>query len=152
MEVAAHNEFSRILAEHGVFGIFALFILVGFPIQYFFQNNIIGERVIIIALIGFCFVFMTHAATRIQAPMFFYMGSPLSEYLKKNGNLKFMILYLGNKLSKHGKAASVIELLTPKLGELSEIISFSERRINSCVWLKCYGQLFRCGTNNARTY
>lgn len=39
-----------------------------------------------------------------------------------------MILYLGNKLSKHGKAASVIELLTPKLGEFGEIISFSEKK------------------------
>lgn len=39
-----------------------------------------------------------------------------------------MILYLGNKLSKHGKAASVIELLTPKLRAFSEIISFSEKK------------------------
>lgn len=39
-----------------------------------------------------------------------------------------MILYLGNKLSKHGKAASVIELLTPKLQAFSEIKSFSEKK------------------------
>lgn len=72
IEVAAHNEFSRTLAEHGAFGVLALLILVGFPIHYFFKNNAIGERIIIIAFIGFCFVFMTHAATRIAAPCFLY--------------------------------------------------------------------------------
>jgi len=72
MEVAAHNEFSRTLAEHGAFGVLALLILIGFPFQYFFSNKNIGERVILIAFIGFCFVFMTHAATRIAAPCFLY--------------------------------------------------------------------------------
>lgn len=72
MEVAAHNEFSRVLAEHGMFGVTALLIMVIMPIKRFFANRKILERIIIIAFIGFCFVFMTHSATRIAAPCFLY--------------------------------------------------------------------------------
>lgn len=89
IEVAAHNEFSRTLAEHGLFGVFALLILLGFPFHYFVLNKNIGERVLVIAFIGFCFVFMTHAATRIAAPCFLYGFAfirivPLSQK-RKNG-------------------------------------------------------------------
>jgi O-antigen ligase len=72
VEVAAHNEFSRILAEHGLFGLFAIIILLGAPIRQFYKDKKVVERVIVIAFIGFCFVFMTHAATRIAAPCFLY--------------------------------------------------------------------------------
>lgn len=72
VEVAAHNEFTRLLAEHGLLGLVALIILVTAPISRFFQSKKIGERILIIALIGFCFVFMTHAATRIAAPCLLY--------------------------------------------------------------------------------
>lgn len=72
VEVAAHNEFSRILAEHGALGVVALLILLGLPIAYFYRSNRIVERIVVIAFIGFCFVFMTHAATRIAAPSFLY--------------------------------------------------------------------------------
>lgn len=72
VEVIAHNEFSRLLAEHGVSGIFALLILVFSPVTRFFANRNTFERVMIISFTGFCFVFMTHAATRIAAPCFLY--------------------------------------------------------------------------------
>lgn len=39
-----------------------------------------------------------------------------------------MIIYLGNKLSKHGKTASVIEQLTPRLSEFASIVSYSSRK------------------------
>lgn len=72
VEAAAHNEFSRTLAEHGLLGIGALMILLTMPIQRFFHNKKIMERIMIICFIGFCFVFMTHAATRLAAPCFLY--------------------------------------------------------------------------------
>lgn len=72
VEAAAHNEFSRILAEHGILGIGALLILLIVPIKRFFNSNNIVERILIISFIGFCFVFMTHAATRLAAPCFLY--------------------------------------------------------------------------------
>lgn len=69
--VSAHNEFSRILAEHGLLGVIALFILIVTPLNRFFKSKI-AERTFIIAFVGFCFVFMTHSATRIAAPCFLY--------------------------------------------------------------------------------
>lgn len=72
VEVAAHNEFTRLLAEHGLPGIVALCILLFVPLLRFFNRKSIIERVLMISLIGFCFVFMTHAATRIAAPCFLY--------------------------------------------------------------------------------
>ncbi|MEZ4944356.1 MAG: O-antigen ligase family protein [Cyclobacteriaceae bacterium] len=72
VEVAAHNEFTRMLAEHGIFGVLALLLLIGLPIVHFYGRNRIAEKSIVIAFIGFCFVFMTHAATRIAAPSFLY--------------------------------------------------------------------------------
>jgi hypothetical protein len=72
LEVAAHNEFSRILAEHGLFGVGAMLIMLVVPFQRFFLSKKILERIIVIAFIGFCFVFMTHSATRIAAPCFLY--------------------------------------------------------------------------------
>ncbi len=70
--VAAHNEFSRMLAEHGLFGGVAILILIVLPLQHFFDRKKILERTLTIAFVGFCFVFMTHAATRIAAPSFLY--------------------------------------------------------------------------------
>lgn len=68
IEVAAHNEFSRLLAEHGLFGLSSLLILIFAPVTRFFSNRNIFEKAFLIAFIGFCFVFMTHAATRLAAP------------------------------------------------------------------------------------
>lgn len=72
VEVAAHNEFTRLLAEHGLLGLVALSILLFAPLFRFFQTKGVLEKVLLIGLIGFCFVFMTHAATRIAAPCFLY--------------------------------------------------------------------------------
>jgi hypothetical protein len=92
VEVAAHNEFSRILAEHGVFGIGALLIMFFMPLKRLFSSRKILEQIIVIAFIGFCFVFMTHAATRIAAPCFLYGFAfvsivPSLKWIKQNGSL-----------------------------------------------------------------
>lgn len=72
ISVAAHNEFSRMLAEHGFFGVVGIIILLFLPIKRFVNANSPIERVIIIMSVGFCFVFMTHSATRLAAPCFLY--------------------------------------------------------------------------------
>ncbi|MBX2963386.1 MAG: O-antigen ligase family protein [Cyclobacteriaceae bacterium] len=72
MDVAAHNEFTRLLAEHGIPGVISLLILVGAPVSRFFGKTNTIEKIFLIGFIGFCFVFMTHAATRIAAPCFLY--------------------------------------------------------------------------------
>lgn len=72
VNVAAHNEFTRLLAEHGVLGIIALAILLFTPIFEFIRRRWVIEQILIISFIGFSFVFMSHAATRIAAPCFLY--------------------------------------------------------------------------------
>lgn len=69
---AAHIEFSRLLAEHGIFGVLALCILLGFPWWEFRQRKGIQQRFLLIAGVLFCFGFMAHSATRIALPMFVY--------------------------------------------------------------------------------
>jgi O-antigen ligase len=82
--VAAHNEFSRLLAEHGLFGLIALVILIVAPLLRFFESTLIVERVLIIASVGFCFAFMTHSATRIAAPCFFYGMAFIKLYAQRH--------------------------------------------------------------------
>lgn len=70
--VAAHVEYTRLLAEHGVFGIVALSLLLGIPIREFFKRKSIQQRILLAAGVLFCFAFMSHSATRIALPMFTY--------------------------------------------------------------------------------
>ncbi len=72
MKVAAHIEFTRLLAEHGFFGLLVILILVYMPVIHFVSSKSVYDRILIIMGVGFCFIFMTHAATRIAAPMFIY--------------------------------------------------------------------------------
>ena len=70
--VAAHIEFSRLLAEHGILGLFSLLILVLFPIREFFRRKFYLQRVFLFVGVGFCLSFMLHSATRIALPMLMY--------------------------------------------------------------------------------
>ena len=72
-EVSAHNEFTRLLAEHGLFGVAVLLVLIALPAKRFFDRSLSTfEKALMIACIGFCFTFMFHSATRIAAPSFLY--------------------------------------------------------------------------------
>jgi O-antigen ligase len=72
-ETAAHNEISRLFAEHGIFGLMALILLFIFPISQLFnaRRNLISQFILIVGVI-FCFGFFMHSATRIAIPMFLY--------------------------------------------------------------------------------
>lgn len=73
--ITSHNEITRMLAEHGVFGIFDLAILFLLPVINFFRNRQ--------NLFGLCFVLfwlltINHAAMRTAAPAFIYALSLLA--------------------------------------------------------------------------
>ena len=67
--VASHNELSRLLSEHGVFGIFAILILIFVPIIFWtkFKNNYY-----FLAFMAFWFLTINHSAMRIALPAFVY--------------------------------------------------------------------------------
>ncbi|EGV44407.2 O-antigen ligase domain-containing protein [Bizionia argentinensis JUB59] len=67
--IASHNEISRLLSEHGVFGILILIILIFTPL-YFRSGH--RNNVFFYAFLAFWFATINHSAMRIAAPAFIY--------------------------------------------------------------------------------
>lgn len=72
VEVAAHIEQTRLLAEHGVLGLIVLLIMLIFPIVYYYELPYRNSQLILVACFLFAFLYMTHAATRLCMPSFIY--------------------------------------------------------------------------------
>ncbi len=68
---ASHTEFSRLLAEHGLYGLFALMIIIFSPAIYYFQANN-NSKPLVAAFTILCFLTMTHGAMRLAMPGFLY--------------------------------------------------------------------------------
>ena len=69
IKAATHNEISRMLSEHGMFGIFALLLLILIPI---FNNPLGDKNIYFYPLLLFWFLTINHSAMRIAAPAFIY--------------------------------------------------------------------------------
>ncbi|MDT0645300.1 O-antigen ligase family protein [Zunongwangia sp. F260] len=69
VEIASHNEISRMLSEHGLLGLAALLILIFVPIIFWtkFRNNYY-----FLAFLAFWFLTINHSAMRIALPAFVY--------------------------------------------------------------------------------
>ena len=69
----AHTEFTRLIAEHGSFGLVSLLLLFLMGAINFFRNtdNPLAAA-LVIAVVCWSFVFMTHSAMRVAAPAFFF--------------------------------------------------------------------------------
>lgn len=72
VESAAHIEYSRLLAEHGFFGIGAILIILIFPVITYFKSNSTNDRILLILFSVFVFITLGHAAMRIAATGFVY--------------------------------------------------------------------------------
>ena len=66
---ATHNEFSRLLSEHGILGIVILLILVLTPLLYRFKNR---RNNYFYAFLLFWALTISHSSMRIAAPAFIY--------------------------------------------------------------------------------
>ncbi|GAA3621412.1 O-antigen ligase family protein [Flavivirga jejuensis] len=66
---ASHNEMSRILSEHGLFGMMALLILLLTPLIFRIQNK---SNVFFYSCYFFWFLTINHSSMRIAAPAFLY--------------------------------------------------------------------------------
>ncbi|MFB3389150.1 O-antigen ligase family protein [Flavobacterium sp. LAR06] len=69
MEVASHNEITRMLSEHGLFGIFGLLILLLTPLVLYINNR---QHLYFLSFYVFWLLTINHAAMRIAAPAFVY--------------------------------------------------------------------------------
>ena len=81
---ASHNEMSRILSEHGLFGVTALFILLIIPLLFRFKNK---SNIFFYSCYFFWFLTINHSAMRIAAPAFVY-GLCLLDIQYKRKTLK----------------------------------------------------------------
>jgi hypothetical protein len=65
---STHTEYSRMLAEHGIFGLFSLLLLFSLLINRLMIKTNAFNKAFIIGLVMWGFLFMAHAATRLVAP------------------------------------------------------------------------------------
>ncbi len=79
IDLATHNEITRMLAEHGLFGVIALLILFFTPILLFLNNS---QNIFAISFLIFWLLTINHAAMRTAAPAFVYALSLLSVQIK----------------------------------------------------------------------
>lgn len=66
---ASHNEITRMLSEHGLFGIFGLLLLFITPIVVYITNR---QHLYFLSFFVFWMLTINHAAMRIAAPAFVY--------------------------------------------------------------------------------
>jgi hypothetical protein len=78
--VLSHDEITRMLAEHGSLGVFALLILFFTPLFLYLENKF---NMYLMCFVVFWFLTINHAAMRTAAPAFVYSLSLLNVYFEK---------------------------------------------------------------------
>jgi hypothetical protein len=63
-----HTEYTRMLAEHGILGLIALFILIRLSLRPFLIRRPPTSKAVIVSFAVWSLLFMFHAATRLVAP------------------------------------------------------------------------------------
>ncbi|MFC1584255.1 O-antigen ligase family protein [Fibrobacterota bacterium] len=71
-KVAAHTEFSRLLAEHGVFGMAVLVLWIMIPFFHFRKLKNKENRALFTICMSYAFLTMSHSAIRIAIPAVLY--------------------------------------------------------------------------------
>jgi len=66
---ATHNEISRILSEHGLFGLISLLVLVATPLSLLLKRK---PHSYLLPLLIFWLLTISHSSMRIAAPAFVY--------------------------------------------------------------------------------
>ena len=79
LEAASHNEITRMLSEHGLFGIFGLLILLIAPFVLYLNN---WQHLYFFSFYLFWLLTINHAAMRTAAPAFVYALTLLSIKVK----------------------------------------------------------------------
>jgi len=76
----SHDEITRMLAEHGTLGIFALLILFFTPLFLYLDSKF---NMYLLCFVAFWFFTINHAAMRTAAPAFVYSLSLLNIYIEE---------------------------------------------------------------------
>lgn len=70
--VAAHTEFTRLMAEHGSFGAAAIFLMLGLGVRRVLTAASPREKGLVASALTWSFLFMLNSAMRTVAPSFMY--------------------------------------------------------------------------------
>lgn len=79
----SHSEYTRLLSEHGAFGVLALLILIVAPLVQIFKLPR-AQRPLPMAIFVFVLFTLSHSAMRLAVPGFFYGLVLISPSVKKN--------------------------------------------------------------------
>ncbi|MDX2041240.1 MAG: O-antigen ligase family protein [Acidobacteriota bacterium] len=71
-ESASHTEFSRLLAEHGLFGLFALMVLAFMGWQHWRLTRTVQGKALSLAWLSWSVLFMLSTGMRLAAPAFIF--------------------------------------------------------------------------------
>jgi len=69
-ESKSHTEYSRLLAEHGSFGLFAILLLFGITVKRFFSKDSLKQKSFSTTFTTWSLLTMLHSAMRLAAPGF----------------------------------------------------------------------------------
>lgn len=79
IEAASHNEITRMMSEHGLFGVFGVLLMLLTPVILYVNNR---QHLYFMSFFLFWFLTINHAAMRIAAPAFIYAMCLLSVTVK----------------------------------------------------------------------
>ena len=71
-QVIAHTEYSRMLAEHGILGLFSLLMLIGISVTHLFTSCSKSSKFIKILFGVLAILTLSHSAMRLAMPSFIY--------------------------------------------------------------------------------
>ena len=78
IQAASHNEISRLLAEHGSFGLIYLIVILSLPFLLWINNK---QHILLFSFYIFWLLTINHAAMRTAAPAFIYALCLLKVYI-----------------------------------------------------------------------
>ncbi len=70
--IATHNEFGRLLSEHGVLGLIIIVLMIVYPIRHYFKWKVTDSRSFLVLLCSLALATMMHSALRLALPAFLY--------------------------------------------------------------------------------
>ena len=98
---AAHTEYSRLLAEHGLFGLLALILLLIIPVRNLLRAKTPMGKALVAAFAGWAVLFMLINAMRLAAPAFF-LGLTCATFLSEEQMLFALKQRVVKFLSRRG--------------------------------------------------
>lgn len=114
---SAHTEFTRLLAEHGLFGLAALLVFLAAFGQCFMKAESAQQKALVVALCGWSFLYMLVAGMRLVAPSMMF-GLAFAHFLTANKKILTKRIATKKPRNRRRRAESP-QLLSPASRQVS---------------------------------